>query len=150
MKNNRQNQSSRRGGFTLVEVMAVLLILAITMGLGVVAIQGRVAKARKSAAFTYVKTLETAVKGYETDMGRAPTTEQGLAALITVPADVPNPGSWGGPYIESTATSKDPWGMEYQYVSPGRDGRPFDIWSYGPDMIDGTADDIGTWMGSLN
>ena len=148
--NKRRNRSPRRGGFTLLEVMVVLFIIVTIMGLAVVAVQGRLALANRRAAFTYVKTLETAIKGYEADMGRAPTTEQGLAALVSVPADAHNPGNWGGPYIESSATSRDPWGMEYRYASPGRDGRTFDVWSCGPDMTEGTDDDIGSWKGSLD
>ncbi|MDR0328141.1 MAG: type II secretion system major pseudopilin GspG [Planctomycetaceae bacterium] len=150
MKNNRQTPSPRREAFTLLEIMVVLFILVTVMGLGIVALQGRLNLANKRTAFTYVKTLENALKGYEVDMGRAPTTEQGLAALVTVPADVHNPGSWGGPYIDNTATFRDPWGMMYQYASPGRNGKSFDVWSYGPDGIDGTNDEIGSWMGSLD
>ena len=146
MITNRRNRSPRRSGFTLIEVMVVLFILVTMAGLAVVAVQGRLDLANRRAAYTYIKSLETAVKGYELDMGRPPTTEQGLQALVTVPADAPNPGSWAGPYIESTATSKDPWRNDYQYMSPGRDGRSFDIWSVGYDGIDGTDDDIGSWM----
>jgi len=150
MKTNRRKRSPHHGGFTLIEVLVVLFILVVIAGLGVTAIFGRLDMANRRATFTYVKSLETAVKGYELDMGRPPTTEQGLAALQNVPADAPNPGRWAGPYIESTAASKDPWGNDYRYVSPGREGRSFDIWSVGKDGIDGTEDDIGSWMGSLD
>jgi len=145
MKNNRRNSSRRRGAFTLLEVMVVLFIIVTIMGLGIGVFQGRLAKAKRQAAIAYVKNLETAIKSYELDMGRPPTTEQGLAALVDVPADAHNPGSWAGPYIDSTASSRDPWGMDYQYASPGRNGKTFDVWSYGPDMTDGTDDDIATW-----
>jgi len=146
MKTNRRNRSLHRDGFTLIEVLVVLFILVSIAGLAVTAVLGRLNVANKRAAYTYIKSLETATKGYELDMGRPPTTEQGLAALITVPGDVHNPGSWAGPYIESTASSQDPWRNDYQYMSPGRDGRSFDIWSFGPDGVDGTDDDIGSWM----
>jgi general secretion pathway protein G len=146
MKINRQNRSPHSDGFTLLEVLVVLFIIVSMAGLAVVAVLGRLDRANVRTAYAYIKTLETAVKGYEIDMGRAPTNEQGLSALQVVPGDVHNPGSWAGPYIESTASSRDPWGNEYRYASPGRDGRSFDIWSVGKDGIDGTDDDIGSWM----
>ena len=96
--------------------------------------------------FVYVKTLKNAVERYTLDVGQPPTTEQGLQALIAMPPDLPNPNVWGGPYICPDASLLDPWGNEYRYASPGRDGRPFDVWSAGRDGIDGTDDDIGSWM----
>ena len=149
MKKNKWNQKPPRSGFTLVEVMIVLLILAMIAGMGISVVQGRLALANRRAAFSYVKTLENAVDGYISDVGYPPTTEQGLAALITCPADVPA-GTWGGPYIKDTATSIDPWGNAYQYTCPGRNNKAFDVWSYGPDRTNGTDDDIGSWKGSLN
>jgi general secretion pathway protein G len=130
--------------------MLVLFILVTLAGMAVVVVRGQQAKAQRNAAFTYVKLLEGSVERYIGDVGRPPSNEQGLAALISCPADLPNPGSWAGPYLRDTATSRDPWGNEYQYASPGRTGREFDVWSYGPDMIDGTEDDIGSWRGSLD
>ena len=151
MKKPGRNQSPQRGGFTLIEVMMVLFIIVMIASVGVVAVTGQRDKARQRTAFAYVKTLETAINRYDGDMGRPPTTEQGLLALTQCPADVHNPDDWAGPYIQNNATSRDPWGNEYQYASPGRgDGRSFDTWSFGPDGIDGTDDDIGSWKGSLN
>ena len=100
-------------------------------------------------AFAYVKLLANAVDQYAMQAGQPPTTEQGLWALVSKPPELPD-GKWAGPYIESNATSRDPWGNDYLYISPGRDGRSFDIWSCGPDRIDGTEDDIGSWLGSLD
>lgn len=145
-----QKHSPHRGGFTLLELMLVLFILAMMSGLAVVAISGQRDKAQKRTAFAYVNLLKSAVNRYDGDMGRPPTTEQGLQALCQCPTDVHNPDDWAGPYIENTATFRDPWGGEYQYASPGREGRSFDIWSYGPDGRDGSDDDIATWKGSLN
>jgi general secretion pathway protein G len=151
MKKTGKHQSPQRGGFTLIEVMMVLFIIVMIASVGVVAVTGQRDKARQRTAFAYVKTLETAIDRYDGDMGRPPTNEQGLLALVQCPADVHNPDDWAGPYVKSTAISRDPWGSEYQYASPGRgDGRHFDIWSFGPDGIDGTDDDIGSWKGSLN
>ena len=149
MKIPRKNLSPRRGGFTLLELLVVLFILMMIFGLAIGVVAGRRELANRRVAFNYVKTLELAIEAYANDVGHPPTTEQGIAALIECP-EIANPGDWGGPYIKSNATSRDPWGNEYQYASPGRDGRSFDVWSYGPDGIGNTDDDIGSWLGSLN
>ena len=112
-------------------------------------VPGAQSQAQKRVAFTYVKVLEAAVKRYTVDVGQPPTTEQGFAALLNRPPDVPA-GRWGGPYIADTATAIDPWGNPYQYVSPGRNNRDFEIWSRGPDGLDHTEDDIGSWMSTLD
>jgi len=70
--------------------------------------------------------------------------------LIYRPSDLTNPAAWEGPYLQERAGIIDPWGNEYQYMSPGRDGRRFDIWSFGPDGIPDTDDDIGSWMPASN
>ena len=141
MEKNRRNQCRKRGGFTLLEVMIVLFILVTLAAMAIVAVQGTQAEARKRAAFTYVKMLDSAVKRYEIDMGRPP---ESLSDLI----NPPDPrGGWAGPYIEDTATNRDPWGSDYQYAVPGsRTNRGFEIWSSGPDGISGNDDDIGSWM----
>ena len=146
MKQNKRNRRTDRSGFTLVEVMIVLFILVTMAGLAVYALQGQRQKANRQNAYIYIKTLENAIDLYEANVGYPPTTAQGLQALIACPPDLPNQAAWAGPYIKDSATSKDPWGMDYDYASPGNNGRAFDIWSYGPDMINGTEDDIGNWM----
>lgn len=98
-------------------------------------------------AFRTVNDLSRCVELYTLDVRQPPTTEQGLRALIALPPDLPNPNTWGGPYIPlETSLLLDPWKNEYRYASPGGNGRPFDIWSVGTDGIDGTDDDIGHWM----
>jgi general secretion pathway protein G len=148
MMKNIKNQKPQRGGFTLVEVMIVLFILVMIGGFAVVAIQGQRATAQKRTALAYTKMLSTQVKSFDGIASRLPTTAEGLTALVVRPADL-SEANWGGPYLESFAVSRDPWGNEYQYISPGKDGRPYDIWSFGPDGMDGTDDDIGHWM-SIN
>ena len=145
MKKNRRNRHPHRSGFTLVEVMIVLFILVTLAGMAVLTFQGTRERSKRQAAYTYIQTLSTAVEAYEMHMGRYPTQEQGLSALITVPSDVLNPNQWGGPYLKSKATSLDPWMNEYQYECPGRHGT-FDIWSNGAGITDN--DIIGNWMNS--
>ena len=147
MIKNNKNQKPHRSGFTLVEVMIVLFILVMMMGISVVVFQGQRVLAQKRTALASVKMLDSAVERYNGDIGRSPSTEQGLAALVQCPSDV-SEGKWGGPYIKDNATSLDPWGNPYQYICPGKHGS-FDIWSFGPDMMDGTDDDIGNWMNDL-
>ena len=147
MIKNNKNQKPHRGGFTLVEVMIVLFILVLIMGIFVVAVQGRRDLAQRQTALTFVRMLATQVNNYDIAAGRPPSNEQGLAALLTCPSDV-SVGQWGGPYLESNVKLVDPWGNPYQYAYPGKHGR-FDIWSFGPDMMDGTDDDIGNWKNDL-
>ena len=106
----------------------------------------RESKADRQMVYLFITDLMRAVEAYERHVGEPPTTEQGLTALVDAPDDLANPASWRGPYIVSRALFRDPWGNEYQYISPGREGASFDIWSFGPDGIDDTPDDIGSWM----
>ena len=147
MRKNRRHL--QRGGFTLLEVMIVLFILMTLGSMAIFAVQGVRARANERTALAYIAMLRNAVDRYEADVGHPPTTEQGLAALIFQPSDLQNPALWGGPYIHDTATSRDPWGNDYRYASPptrsSTTTRSFEIWSFGPDGMDGTDDDIGTW-----
>ena len=148
MEKNRQDrcrERRERSGFTLLEVMIVLFILMTLAALAIVAVRGQQQEAQRRAAFTFVKMLESAVERYTGDMGFPP---ESLDALVTPPDPK---GSWAGPYIRDNTTSRDPWGSDYMYTTPGsRSGREYDIWSFGPDRIDGTDDDIGSWMSQLN
>jgi len=97
---------------------------------------------QKRTAFSYVKTLASAVERFAVDVGRPPTTREGFEALVSRPPDVPE-HNWQGPYILERATSLDPWGNNYQYANPGDGGRAFDIWTNSPDGI------IGHWMNDI-
>ena len=149
MKENRRNRQSHRSGMTLIEVMIVLLILATMAGLGVFAFRGQMERGRRLTAFNYVNELAGYIDMFEANVGRPPTNEEGLAALVHCPAGM-SEGKWGGPYIKSKAVAVDPWKNPYQYSCPGKDGQEFSIWSFGPDGADGTSDDIGSWMSSLD
>jgi general secretion pathway protein G len=143
MSNARQ-----RLGFTLLEVMVVVVILGILASLVVPRIIGRPDEARISAAKQDVASLLQALKLYRLDNQRYPTTEQGLQALTHKPAGTPIPPNWkAGGYIERLP--RDPWGHAYQYLNPGVHGE-IDVYSLGADGKpggDGVAADIGSWHG---
>ncbi|AGH85638.1 MULTISPECIES: type II secretion system major pseudopilin GspG [Ralstonia solanacearum species complex] len=144
----RQRAFARRAarGFTLIEIMVVVVILGILAALVVPKIMSRPDEARIIAAKQDIASISQALKLYRLDNGRYPTTEQGLAALVTKPTTEPVPNNWkGGGYLERLP--KDPWGHPYQYLNPGVRGE-VDIFSYGADgQPGGTANDadIGNW-----
>ena len=138
----------RCGGFTLIEVMLVLMILVIIASMAVVAIRPMRKKARIQAARTQIKVFETPLEAYEMDLNEFPSTNQGLEALLSPPSDLPNQDKWFGPYLKGNTVPLDPWGQPYQYEYPGKQNQQDvpDIWSFGPDKRDGTDDDVGNWM----
>ena len=134
-----------RRGFTLVEVMVVVVILGILAVLIVPRVLGRSDEARQAAAKHDIATIMQSLKLYRLDNGRYPTNDQGLQALVTKPASAPAPTNWK-PYLDKLP--KDPWGNTYQYLSPGVHGE-VDVFSLGADSQPGGtgADlDIGSWQ----
>jgi len=121
-------------GFTLIELMIVIVIIGILATLLVPRIMDRPEEARRIKAKTDIKTIESALKLYKLDNGSYPTTEQGLQALIKKPDTQPVPKKWKeGGYLESTNVPKDPWSNPYYYTSPTPDGKDYEIISYGSD-----------------
>jgi general secretion pathway protein G len=139
--------SKSPGGFTLLEVMVVVVILGILAALVVPKIISRPDEARVIAAKQDLASLMQALKLYRLDNLRYPTTEQGLQALTAPPTTAPLPPNWkAGGYVERLP--KDPWGNPYQYLSPGVHGE-IDIFSFGADGApggEGNDADIGSWM----
>ena len=133
-------------GFTLVELLLVLLIIGILAGIVVPRFAQRSEEARGAAARADVLgNLPTALDLYELDSGHFPTTEQGLSALVARPTTPPIPTRWNGPYIRGSIPL-DPWGRPYVYRRPSRHGGPdYDLFSLGPDGAEGGGDDIGNW-----
>jgi len=133
-------------GFTLIEIMVVVVIMGILAALVVPKLMGRADDARITAAKQDISTLMQALKLYKLDNQRFPSTEQGLQALISKPTSGPAANGWkNGGYVEKLP--KDPWGGQYQYLSPGVKGE-VDIFSYGADGQPGGAGndaDIGSW-----
>jgi len=136
----------RRAGFTLIEIMVVVVIMGVLAALLVPRLMGRTDDARILAAKQDIATLMQALKLYRLDNQRYPTTEQGLQALIARPTNGPQPANWKtGGYIDRL--NKDPWGNPYQYASPGTRSE-VDIFSYGADgQLGGSGNDadIGSW-----
>jgi general secretion pathway protein G len=135
-------------GFTLVEIMVVVVIIGILGALVVPKLLGRTGESRVVAAKTDIATLMQALKLYKLDNQRYPTTEQGLQALTTKPTSGPSANGWkDGGYVEKLP--KDPWGNAYQYLSPGLHGE-VDIFSFGADGQaggEGEDADVGSWQG---
>ncbi len=130
-------------GFTLIEVMVVLFILLSIAAVGVGSYRAQMESSRIKTTDAYVNsTLATAIKSFELSVGRLPSE---LNDLMVCPDGV-SEQKWGAPYLEDRAATEDPWGSSYQYITPGnRSNSGFDVWSYGPDGMDGTNDDIGNW-----
>ncbi len=120
-----------QGGFTLIEIMVVVVILAVLGALVVPKILENVDKARVTRAQSDIRAIQTALDLYRLDNFKYPTTEQGLQALVTQPTDPSITNYRSGGYL--SALPKDPWNNPYQYVSPGANGRDYDIISYGRD-----------------
>jgi general secretion pathway protein G len=135
----------RSAGFTLVEIMVVVVILGILAVLIVPRVLGRSDEARQAAAKHDIATLMQSLKLYHLDNGRYPTNDQGLQALVAKPSSAPVPSNWK-PYLDKLP--KDPWGNTYQYLSPGVHSE-IDVFSLGADGQPGGtgADlDIGSWQ----
>lgn len=135
-------------GFTLIELMVVIVILGILAGLIIPRIMSRPGEARQSKARIQIESLETALKLYKLDNGSYPSTEQGLQALVEAPSVGSLPKKWReGGYLEKGRVPKDPWGNEYIYLCPGTHGE-YDIISYGADGEQGGEKedkDINSW-----
>ena len=138
----------RQSGFTLIEIMVVLVIIAILGALIGPQILGRVDEARVTAAEQDIRALGTALDLYRMDNFRYPNTDQGLEALVTKPDD-PSVRNWKPEgYLKSRTVPKDPWGSDYLYLQPGARGGAYDLYSLGADGQvggEGPDADIGNW-----
>jgi len=132
---------SKNRGFTLIELMLVVIIIGVLVSMVVPRLVGRSEEARVSAAKADINAnLSVALDLFELDNGRYPTTEEGLVSLRVKPASVKN---WKGPYLKRQP--KDPWGNDYKYRSPGDNNNEYDLYSYGKDGTEGGGDDVSNW-----
>ncbi|MGD2126882.1 MAG: type II secretion system major pseudopilin GspG [Desulfobacteraceae bacterium] len=143
-----RNKKVRDHGFTLIEIMIVIVILGILVWQIAPRIMGKPEEARRVKAQMDIATLETALKLYKLDNGRYPSTEQGLQSLVEPPTVGVLARKWReGGYLEKGKVPKDPWGTDYIYLSPGLHG-DLDITSYGADGQpggEGDDKDINNW-----
>ena len=136
-----------KNGFTIIEIMLVVIIIGVLAAMVIPSMSGRGTQARVAAAKADIEAnLMTVLDLYELDNGRYPTTEQGLKALIRKPDSSPVPKNWNGPYLKKKSIPTDPWGKEYVYISPGsKNVDSFDLSSHGIDGIE-SEDDIVNWV----
>jgi general secretion pathway protein G len=141
-------QNRGESGFTLIEIMIVVAILALLAALVGPRLMGQFDKAKVDDAKVQIRNLESALKFYKMDNGNYPTTEQGLKALVEKPAVGQIPKSWReGGYLESRQLPQDPWKNDFVYLSPGEHG-DYDLYSLGADGLrggEGTNADIESW-----
>ena len=132
-------------GFTLIELMLVVIIIGVLAAMALPRFAGRSEQARMAAARTDIgANIAVALDLYELDNGRYPTTEQNLEALMTKPTSPPVPRNWNGPYLRRSPL--DPWGNLYEYkYPPVRAGVDYELYSLGPDGAE-SDDDIGNWQ----
>ncbi|MDA0657838.1 MAG: type II secretion system major pseudopilin GspG [Planctomycetota bacterium] len=132
-----------RQAFTLMEVLLVLVILAVLGSTTLVYYRGIQQKAMQDTARTQIGIFKEAIELFQINVNSYPTSEQGLNALLTAPADLPNPEKWGTtPYLAAVKIPLDPWGRDYNYEL--RTENNYRIWCYGPDGVDGNEDDVST------
>ncbi len=144
---DRTNLRGRRrseGGFTLIEILVVITIIALIMSLVGPRVLNYLGESKVKAAKIQIQSFGSALDLFNLDTGRYPTSGEGLTALVQSPGSIP---AWNGPYLKGGVVPNDPWGKPYVYRSPGEHG-PYDIMSYGSDGQEGgtgTAADIVSW-----
>ncbi|AMK78400.1 MULTISPECIES: type II secretion system major pseudopilin GspG [Methylomonas] len=134
----------RHGGFTLLELLVVLGIIAMLAGIVGPQVMKHMGASKTKAARVQIEDLAASLDMYKLDEGRYPTSQQGLAALVERPADAKR---WNGPYLRKDKIPQDPWNQDYHYVFPGQHGK-FDLFSFGADEKEGGEgedQDINSW-----
>lgn len=139
-----------RRGFTLIEIMAVVLIMGLLMAVVGVNIKAQIDKARLATARAQITQLESALEFYRMDNGRYPTSEQGLDALVREPSGDPAPRNYPpGGYLKKADALLDPWGESFLYANPGsHNEHSYDLWTQGADAApggEGGDSDMGNW-----
>lgn len=130
----KEGRGAREAGYTILEILVVLGIIALLAAVVAPRVVGYLSKAKSQSAGLQIKNLKSAVELYYVDTGRYPSEQEGLRALVDAPAGL---ASWGGPYLEAEEGLTDPWGRDYLYRAPGKDGKPFQIISFGRDGAEG-------------
>ncbi len=148
MKTRQMRLTDNMRGFTLIELMVVIVILGILAGMIVPRIMDRPEEARRTKAGVDIGAIAQALKLYKLDNGKYPSTEQGLMALVEPPSVGSLAKKWrDGGYLDKKSVPKDPWDNDYVYISPGLHG-DFDLMSYGSDGEpggEGEGADVNSW-----
>ena len=135
--------TAQRTGFTLLEIMLVVIIIALLMGAAIWGVSGNLEDAQKARAMADIRSIGTQLTVYQAQNGFLPSTEQGLKALVVKPDSEPKPRSWRQ-YM--TEVPEDAWKQPYFYLQPGkRNPNSYDLFSAGKDRKPDTSDDIGNW-----
>jgi len=135
-----QRRVSASAGFSLIEMLVVLVIIGLIMGLVGPRVLAYLGDARVKAARLQIESFNNSLDLFHLDVGRYPTTQEGLTALVQRPAGT---GVWNGPYLKGGSVPNDPWGNPYVYKIPGTKG-PYDLISYGPTGREGGQGSAGT------
>jgi general secretion pathway protein G len=137
-----------RSAFTLIELLVVIAIMAVLASVVTLSLFNRPGEARMAAAKMQIRIFQTALQNYRVDQGAPPTTEQGLQALVEQPVLEPVPRAYPAEgYLDTRRIPDDPWGNDYIYLAPGREGQAYEILTYGSDGEpggDGEAADISS------
>jgi general secretion pathway protein G len=136
-----------RAGFTLLEIIVVIAILGLLAGLAIANVDKLFGNAKLDIARQSITSMKVPLTTYRLDLGDYPATAEGLTALASAPST--RADRWRGPYVADGKLPLDPWNEPYQYRYPGQKNKDgYDLWSKGPDRVDGTQDDIGNWAAS--
>ncbi|MBN1587286.1 MAG: type II secretion system major pseudopilin GspG [Candidatus Omnitrophica bacterium] len=138
----------RKNGFTLIELLLVVVIISVLVAMAAPRIMPRSEEAKVAACRADIESnLSMALDLFDLDMGRYPTSEEGLEALIQAPVQAEN---WKGPYLKKKRLPKDPWGNSFVYKCPGEKNRgDYDLYSLGKDGVEGGGDDVTNWEEDL-
>ncbi|MBD3175343.1 MAG: type II secretion system protein GspG [Armatimonadia bacterium] len=141
----RRSQGRRLRGFTLTELLVVMVIIVLLAGVAVTYVPKRIEEARVAKTQAEIKTLENAISQYQIHMMDVPSQSEGLEALVTKPDANRNADRWKGPYLQPPVVPNDAWGREYIYRTPGSHNMDYDLLSVGKDGQEGSEDDITSW-----
>ncbi|XHS79815.1 type II secretion system major pseudopilin GspG [Burkholderiaceae bacterium UC74_6] len=144
----RQSDRPAARGFTLLELLVVILIIGLLTGIVGPRFLGQISRSEVTTAKAQLDSLDKALQAYRIDMGRFPSSSEGLNALVQAPAAGGIDGRWHGPYLKGNLPA-DPWGMPYQYRNPSQQpGRDYELFSFGRDRVaGGTGDDADIYLG---
>jgi general secretion pathway protein G len=137
-------KARREAGFTLLEMLVVLAIMGLLAAIVAPQVLKYLGSSRTQTAKVQIQNIGAALELYRLDVGRYPTNDEGLTALVTAPSAA---AGWNGPYLQKSTALKDPWGQPYLYHSPGQHGE-VDVFTLGSDKAEGgsgEAKDVGNW-----